>query len=126
MKNWSSNDGQLRVTSQRRALGAYGEKLVGLWYEDRGYTVVDRNWRCREGEIDLVAIRGRLVVICEVKTRSSNAYGSPASAVTIAKQSRLRVLALRWLDDQNLRSVSLRFDVACVIGQKIDVIESAF
>ena len=88
--------------------------------------VVDRNWRCRDGEIDLVLTRARLLVFCEVKTRSSDAYGSPAAAVTPAKQARLRKLGMRWVDAQQVRPVSIRFDVACVIGRNVSVIESAF
>ena len=88
--------------------------------------LVSRNWRCREGEIDLVLTRARLLVFCEVKTRSSNAYGSPAAAVTPAKQARLRKLGMRWIDAHQMRPGTLRFDVACVIGREVRVIESAF
>jgi putative endonuclease len=100
--------------------------LTARWYEQRGYVVVDRNWRCREGEIDLVLVRGRLVVFCEVKTRSSDAYGSPAAAVTPSKQARLRTLSLLWLNARDVVAGSLRFDVACVVGGEVSVIESAF
>ena len=114
------------MTAGRRALGARGEALAARWYEAHGYTVVARNWRCRAGEIDLVLARGRTVVVCEVKTRSSTAYGTPAEAVTPAKQLRLRRLALRWLDENEVRRGPLRFDVACVVGNSVEVIESAF
>jgi len=114
------------LTAGRRALGSYGENLAARWYQQRGYVVVDRNWRCREGEIDLVLLRGRIIVFCEVKTRSSDTYGSPASAVTPTKQARLRKLGLRWIDAHDLRPGGLRFDVACVIGRDVNVIESAF
>jgi putative endonuclease len=114
------------VTAGRRALGARGEALAARWYEARGYTVVSRNWRCREGEIDLVLARGRTLVFCEVKTRSSDAYGSPAEAVTRTKQLRLRRLGMRWLDEHDTNPGGVRFDVACVVGNDVDVIESAF
>ncbi|MCG9477332.1 MAG: YraN family protein [Actinobacteria bacterium] len=114
------------MTAGRRALGSYGENLAARWYEEHGFVVVDRNWRCREGEIDLVLTRARLLVFCEVKTRSSDAYGSPAAAVTPAKQVRLRKLGMRWIDAQQVRPASIRFDVACVIGRNVSVIESAF
>jgi putative endonuclease len=100
--------------------------LAARWYEEHGYVVVDRNWRCRDGEIDLVLTRARLLVFCEVKTRSSDAYGSPAAAVTPAKQARLRKLGMRWIDAQQMRPGTIRFDVACVIGREVRVIESAF
>ena len=114
------------MTAGRRALGARGEALAARWYEARGYTVVSRNWRCREGELDLVLARGRTIVFCEVKTRSSAAYGTPAEAVTRTKQQRLRVLAVRWLDAHEVRPGSLRFDVAGVMGGVVEVVEAAF
>ena len=114
------------MTAGRRALGARGEELTARWYEARGYTVVSRNWRCREGELDLVLSRGRSLVFCEVKTRSSAAYGTPFEAVTRTKQRRLGVLAVRWLDAHEARPASLRFDVAAVMGGVVDVLEAAF
>ncbi|HTN81061.1 MAG TPA: YraN family protein, partial [Acidimicrobiales bacterium] len=106
----------------RRALGAHGEALAAVWYEERGFAVVDRNWRRREGEIDLVLQRDRLVVICEVKARSSTRFGMPFEAVTRAKQLRLRRLGAMWLVERGLRGVDLRFDVASVSGITVDVI----
>lgn len=126
MRRCSSREGAFRLTAGRRALGAFGEDLVARWYVQRGYVVLDRNWRCRGGEIDLVLRDNRIVVFCEVKTRSSLAYGSPASAVTPAKQARLRKLAVQWLTSHSVRRDSIRFDVACVVGREIDVIHSAF
>lgn len=114
------------MTAGRRALGAHGEALAARWYESRGYRVVARNWRCRDGELDLVLARGSLIVFCEVKTRRSNAYGSPAEAVTPAKQARIRRLAVRWLHDTDTRAASLRFDVVGVIADHVEVIEAAF
>lgn len=99
---------------------------MALWYEQRGYAVLARNWRCREGELDLVLRLGATVVFCEVKTRTTTDYGTPAEAVGRAKQARLRTLAMRWLHEQAPGPVDLRFDVACVLGGSIDVIESAF
>jgi putative endonuclease len=115
----------------RRVLGASGEDAVARWYEREGYQVLDRNWRVREGEIDLVMRRGTTIVFCEVKTRRSNAFGAPVEAVTFAKQRRLRGLALRWLDAHTARAADLRFDVASVLAARdrepvIEVIEAAF
>jgi putative endonuclease len=96
----------------------------------RGYRIVARNWRCREGEIDLVvwSRRGDLV-FCEVKTRSSARFGVPAEAVTPVKQRRLRVLAARFLAAHGSEVAgrrSLRFDVAAVTAGRVEVIEAAF
>ena len=81
----------------RRALGLRGEALVAAWYERAGYEILDRNWRRREGELDLILRRGRSIVFCEVKTRSSNRFGAPIEAITRVKQLRIRALAARWL-----------------------------
>ena len=114
----------------RQRLGARGEQIVADWYVARGYQVVARNWRCREGEIDLVVwSRRRDLVFCEVKTRSSTRFGVPAEAVTAAKQQRLRVLATRFLADHDTQVAGrrgLRFDVASVIAGRVEVIEGAF
>jgi putative endonuclease len=116
----------------RRALGDEGEDAVARWYADAGYRVLDRNWRCREGELDVVVARGSVLVFCEVKTRRGTGFGTPAEAVTFGKQRRLRGLALRWLDAHpDARTRDLRFDVASVLAERgrppvIDVIEGAF
>jgi putative endonuclease len=114
------------MTDRRRVLGASGEEAVADWYVDRGYEVVDRNWRCRDGELDLIVRDGRMFVFCEVKTRTSLAFGAPVEAVTRAKQERLRRLAARWLSEAPLRPREIRFDVASVMGADIEVLEGAF
>ena len=115
------------MTDQRRATGARGEAAVASWYEARGYEVLARNWSCREGELDLIVRSGRVFVFCEVKTRATDAFGVPAEAVTRDKQMRLRRLAARWLeDDAPLRPLEIRFDVAAVLDDEIEVLEGAF
>lgn len=100
---------------------------MAQWYASGGYRVVDRNWRRSGlGEIDVVATRGHLLVICEVKTRSTAVFGAPAHAVTVSKQRRLRLLAVEWMRDQNRVFDEVRFDVAQVVGAHLDVIEGAF
>ncbi|HEY6415112.1 MAG TPA: YraN family protein [Acidimicrobiales bacterium] len=114
----------------RQRLGARGEDRAADWYRAAGYDVVARNWRCAEGELDLVVGRPGELVFCEVKTRSSDRFGVPAEAVTIAKQRRLRTLAARFLADQPLDAGTagrnVRFDVVAVSGSTVDVIEAAF
>lgn len=115
------------MTQQRRALGARGEEAVASWYEARGYEVLARNWSCRDGELDLIVRNGRMFVFCEVKTRTTDAFGAPAEAVTRAKQMRLRRLAARWLeDDAPVRAREIRFDVAAVLDDEVEVLEGAF
>jgi putative endonuclease len=114
------------MTARRQRLGAAGERRVSRWYRRRGYEVLDHNWRCRDGELDLVLRKGDVVVFCEVKTRSSTRFGSPLEAVTPAKQRRIRHLGLQWIATHGLHSPELRFDVAAVLPGEVDVIESAF
>jgi putative endonuclease len=109
------------------SLGAFGEDVAARWYEQAGYAVVGRNWRCRDGEVDLVLQRGQLVVFCEVKTRSSDRFGTPAEAVTYRKRARLRRLAAEWLACcSTTRPRPVRFDVAAVRDGAVEVIEDAF
>lgn len=111
---------------QRRLYGDDGEAAVAAWYEANGYTVLSRNWRCREGELDLVVRTGRTVVFCEVKARRSTAFGTPAEAVTRDKRQRIRHLAAKWLEDTGTRPGEIRFDVASVLAGEIEVIQAAF
>ena len=117
-------------TPHNQSFGAWGEELVATWYREHGYDIVARNWRCRQGEIDIIASSGAVLVICEVKTRANADFGSPASAVDVNKQQRLRRLAAHWLSENPNSRVSVRFDVAAVIGPKdkvaLEVIEAAF
>jgi putative endonuclease len=96
-------------------LGRFGEDTAAAHLERAGLVLVERNWRCREGEIDIVAVDGLVLVFCEVKTRSTAAFGSPAEAVSPAKLRRLRVLAARWLSEHPGRWEDLRFDVVSVL-----------
>ena len=115
------------MPDHNRSYGAAGEDAVAAWYESNGYEIVIRNWRCREGEIDLIVRDGRLFVFCEVKSRTSTRFGAPVEAVTPAKQARLRVLAARYLEhDAPVRPREIRFDVASVLAGEIDVIHGAF
>ncbi|MGY9073172.1 MAG: YraN family protein [Acidimicrobiales bacterium] len=115
------------MTPRRQAIGRSGERRVARWYNDRGYEILARNWRVREGELDIVATRDHVLVICEVKTRSSTYFGDGFEAVTRSKQARLRRLAVLFLRElQGARPSEIRFDVASVTPSAIDVIEAAF
>jgi putative endonuclease len=89
--------------------------------------VVARNWRCRDGELDLILRQGRVFVFCEVKSRTTEAFGIPAEAVTRQKRARIRRLAARWLEEAApMRAREIRFDVAAILGQELEIIEGAF
>ena len=122
-------------TCSPHLLGRRGEDRAARWYQEHGYEILARNWSCAAGEIDIVAIRGALVVFCEVKARSSLRFGAPAEAVGLAKQARLRRLAATWFAESRCRGqlgraprprFDVRFDVACVAGAQLDVLEGAF
>ena len=116
------------MTFERLALGRAVEERAAAWYRANGYQVLDRNWRCSDGELDLVALRrrDRLVVFCEVKARRSGRFGSAAEAVGPDKQARLRRLAATWLAGQRGRNGGIRFDVAAWDGGRFEVVENAF
>ena len=132
--------------SARRALGKIGEDSAVAWYEARGYEVLARNWSCRDGELDIVLRHGRVHVFCEVKARSSGAFGLPAEAVGPLKQARVRRLAALWFAEFSRSAAAaetvgaraggagrgpntggpVRFDVASVLDGDLTVIEGAF
>jgi len=98
------------------AVGRFGEDLAARHLTAAGLQVLDRNWRCRDGELDIVALDGAVLAFVEVKTRSSVAFGDPTEAIDPAKASRLRRVALRWLAEHpERRTRELRFDVVAVV-----------
>ena len=100
------------------AVGHYGERVAARYLQDAGMDILVRNWRCSEGELDIVARDGRCLVFCEVKTRSSLAFGDPAEAVVGAKAARLRRLAARWLRENPGSWPEVRIDVVTVLRQR--------
>jgi putative endonuclease len=96
-------------------LGRRGEDIAAIYLADAGLRLLDRNWRCREGELDIVAREGDALVFCEVKTRRGVGFGHPVEAVTPVKQRRMRTLAQRWLAAHDEHAPDLRFDVVGVL-----------
>lgn len=114
----------------RRTVGQNGETFAARWLARRGWQILDRNVRYREGELDLIASKDGILAFIEVKTRRSRKHGSPAEAVTPAKQARIRRLAMRYLNDKTARAAAIRFDVIeCDLsdrGYKVRHLEDAF
>lgn len=102
------------MTRRTQAVGAYGERCAVRHLIGAGLRPVARNWRCPDGEIDIVAWDGDVLAFCEVKTRRGDGYGTPAEAVGSAKVRRLRGLAARWLAETGTTADELRFDVLSV------------
>ena len=104
---------------ERQELGARSEQLAARWLEQRGWRVLARNWRCRLGEIDVVAtetVAGRTtVVFCEVKCRSGLGFGDPLEAITWAKLRRLRSLAAEWMRVHEVTAATVRLDAVGVL-----------
>jgi putative endonuclease len=109
----------------KNALGRYGEDIAVAHLEAAGMQVLERNWRCRLGEIDVVALDGECLVVCEVKTRRSLVAGGPLEAVTAAKVARLRKLTAVWLLGQDRHFPEIRIDVVGIVapGRGPNVVE---
>ncbi|MBA2698019.1 MAG: YraN family protein [Nocardioidaceae bacterium] len=106
--------------ARRKALGDFGERLAARRLNETGYSLLDRNWRCRDGEIDIVALDGDVLVVCEVKTRSTVAFGTPLEAIDPVKAARLHRLGGRWLHAHpQFRPVSrIRVDVIAILRRR--------
>jgi putative endonuclease len=107
-------DGSGVVEEARTDLGRAGEEAALQLYLRNGFRLIARNWRCGLGELDLVVRRGRLLVFCEVKTRSTSVMGGGYEAVTWSKRRRLRRLAEAFVSQTPVRPAATRFDVASV------------
>ena len=105
----------MTTSASRRALGAYGEDVAARHLTQAGLVVLDRNWRCPEGEIDLVLRDGSVLVVCEVKTRTSHLCGTPHEAITEAKLDRLRRLGQAWMRAQEVEADDTRVDLVAVL-----------
>lgn len=103
------------TAQQRAAIGGYGEHVAERHLAEQGMVVLDRNWRCDLGEIDLVLRDGSTLVVCEVKTRTSLCFGSPIEAIDDAKLDRLVLLGQRWAAALGVRPRDLRVDVVSVL-----------
>lgn len=119
------------MTKRNQAVGAYGERCAVRHLIEAGLRPVARNWRCPDGEIDIIAWEGEVLAFCEVKTRRTDDFGSPAEAVVPAKARRLRGLAARWLAETGTSAEEIRFDVLSVRlsaagAARVDHLKGAF
>ncbi len=117
------------MTLARQKLGRTGERLASKHLEKAGYQIIERNYRTRSGEIDLIAMDGEILVFIEVKTRSSNRFGDPLEAVTPAKCRQIARVALEYLSRGGYRGCPARFDVVAVLTgppDRVEVVRNAF
>lgn len=110
--------------------GKKGEDLAAAYLTETGYRIIERNYRCVFGEIDIVAWEGETLVFAEVKSRRTEAYGAPELAVGREKQNKISKIALNYLSEKHLRRLPARFDVVAVkllpAGTRIELIRDAF
>ena len=109
-----------------RSRGRWGEDLAASMYLRQGYEILDRNWRSKTGELDLILKLGETFVFSEVKARRNDNFGPASGAVGVAKQRRIRQLAVEWLRAHDIGAESIRFDVVAITGAEIELIEDAF
>ena len=114
----------------RMARARWAEDLVAGLYQRDGYEIIARNWHCREGELDIVAVLQvapvKTIVVVEVRSRASNYFGSALESVTLAKQKKLRSATKKFLVSQAISYGAVRFDVVSVMGAKIEIVRDAF
>ena len=114
----------------RKSTGRKGEEIAAAYLQKAGYRLLERNYRCLFGEIDIVAEEGRTIVFAEVKSRRTGGYGDPQLAVGLPKQKKLSQVALHYLNERHLTNRCARFDVVAVrllSGEsRIELIRNAF
>ncbi len=114
----------------RREIGKRGEDAAAHYIENKGYKIVERNFTCPLGEMDIIALERNTLCFIEVKTLSGRTYGPPETAVNIYKQHKLSKVALAYLKQKHLHDVEARFDVIAVtlspVGERIELIKDAF
>ncbi len=118
------------MSLMRMRTGKRGEDLAAAYLAEAGYRIIERNYRCIFGEIDIVAEEGETLIFIEVKSRRSEAYGDPQLAVGHQKQKKISRIAMHYLEEKRLRQRLARFDVVAVkllsSGHKIEIIRNAF
>jgi len=115
---------------EKKELGKQGEEMAVRYLKKKGYRIVERNYVCKMGEMDIIAREKDTLVFVEVKTRTSMAFGPPQLAVNSTKQMQLSKVALYFLKEKQLEDVKARFDVVAILlrakGEEIELIKDAF
>jgi putative endonuclease len=115
---------------RRIRTGRQGEVLAAGYLEKAGYRIIERNYRCIFGEMDMVARDGETVVFIEVKSRRTDRFGPPQSSVGLKKQKKMSQIALHYLEQKQLHACEARFDVIAVSllpdGHRMELIKNAF
>ncbi|MGF0032747.1 YraN family protein [Bariatricus sp. SGI.154] len=113
-------------SKNRREIGTQYERKAGEHLKEKGYEILEYNYRCKVGEIDMIARDGGCLVFCEVKYRSGSESGHPAEAVDYKKQRVISKCALYYLTTHGLTDAECRFDVVSIEGEQITVYQNAF
>ena len=118
------------VKMQKKELGKKGEEIAIRFLKKRGYRILEKNYVCKMGEMDIIAREKDTLAFIEVKTRTSTAFGPPQLAVNLTKQMQLSKVALYFLKEKKLEDVKARFDVVAILlrptGEEIELIKDAF
>lgn len=118
--------GEKMMKRKNREIGAFYERLAGDYLEKQGYTILEYNFTCRTGEIDIIAKEKEYLVFCEVKYRKNNEKGNPFEAVNTGKQRKISECALCYLKQKQLYDTPCRFDVIGILGDDIELLKNAF
>ena len=114
------------MKQNNRAVGTAYEQIAGRFLEKKGFQILEYNYRCRAGEIDLIARDREYLVFCEVKYRAGTGKGYPAEAVDFKKQRVISKCALYYLTKKGTMELPCRFDVVTILNGKLQVIKNAF
>ena len=118
------------MPTEKKELGKKGERLALRYLKKNGYRLIQTNYVCKLGEMDIIAQEKDTLAFIEVKTRTSTAFGPPQLAVNLAKQMQLSKVALNFLKEKKLEDVKARFDVVAILlrprGEEIELIRDAF
>lgn len=112
--------------NNKREMGSRYESLAASFLEQRGYRIVERNYRCHIGEIDLIAMDKGYLVFVEVKYRKTPLFGMPVEAVNLKKRKIISKVAQTYLASKGMSEVNVRFDIVAVLGDTVTVYENAF